>query len=108
MERTQEMIHEELRNGSFVSYPGDVFIVKHSSGMISNSLSIEAHNDHPVHGYKTFWFGLPNELNAWKFLKQINEMGGRKVLYQIDENEPFPFEQSVAYRYRFDPTYRRR
>ena len=95
--RTQESITKDLRTGNFVTSPGDIFIVKHTSNLISNSIVVELKN-----GNENFYFGLPNKIEAWNFLKELNEIGGRKVLYQIDDNEPFDFADSMPYKYRFN------
>lgn len=94
--RTQETIQESLKAGKFISIPGDIYTVKGSSNMLSNSLTL-----HLVNSQESIYFGLPNELDAWKFLKSLNETGGRKVYYQIDNNEPINFEDSLPYKYRF-------
>jgi len=95
--RTQESIYEDLRTGNFVTKPGDVYILEHTSACLSDSLDIKL-----VNRGEEIYFGLPNNIKAWNFLKQLNEIGGRRVLYQVDDNEPINLEDSQPYKYRFN------
>jgi len=103
-ERTQEVIYKQLKEGNFMTVPGDVYILKHTSNVISDSLTIELINKRDD---EQVIFGLPNNIKSWQFLKGLNEIGNRIVLYQIDEEEPFPFEESTPYKYRFDSNFRK-
>ncbi len=87
---------EDFNNGNFITAPKDVFTLMHTSGLISDSLSIKINRSG-----KTFYFGLKNNIESWTLLKKLNEMGARTVLYQIDNETPIAFEDSYPYRYRF-------
>ena len=94
MER-KDTIYSDLKTGNFVTSPNDVFTI-HTSNCISNSISI-----HLTNADESIYFALPNEIAAWKFLKRLNEMGGRKVLHKTDDNSAIPFVDSAPYNYRF-------
>lgn len=85
----------------FIVRPFDNFEILHSSGVISSSIGIHVTNSETK---EDFYLGMDNKLEAWKLLKRIHEMGNRNVSYKIDDNEPFPYEESEAYKYRFGAT----
>lgn len=91
--RTAESIKKNL-----LTCPGDVFTIKGRSNCISDTLIVLIENHNRGESFLNCW---PNKLPVWKLLKQLNEMGGRTVLNQIDDNEPEPFETSLPYKARF-------
>ncbi len=91
--RTAESIKQNL-----ITCPGDVFTIKGSSNCISDSLTVLIENKDRGESFINSW---PNRLPVWKLLKQLNEMGGRIVLNQIDNNKPEPFKDSLPYKVRF-------
>jgi len=91
--RTAESLKENL-----LTCPGDVFTIKGNSNCISDSLTVLIENKDRDESFYNSW---PNRLPVWKLLKQLNDMGGRKVFRQIDDNVPEPFEDSLPYKARF-------
>ena len=91
--RTAKSIKQNL-----ITCPGDVFTIKGNSNCISDSLTILIENKDREESFLKSW---PNRLPVWKLLKQLNKMGGRTVLNQMDDNKPEPFEKSLPYKARF-------
>lgn len=87
-----------VKNGRFLTKPGDVITVKICSYSLSSSISIELANRQT--GERLF-DTIPNWLAAWEWLKSVNEIGGRDVVVQTNDQEPIPFEESAPYLYRF-------
>ncbi len=100
-------LQEALYAGKFVSVPGDVYTIKSTKGMICNSITVHVANTGDVNAAAIEtdeYFTLPNNLDAWKFLKQINEMGGRIVFHQRGDEPPVEYKRSGPYRCRFGKT----
>lgn len=97
--RTQETIMADLKKGKFESVPQDVMTIKSCSNMICNTIDIHLTN---AQSGDDCYFCISNKLDAWKWLKQINEVEARSVLYQIDDNNPIKFEESLPYKSRFE------
>jgi len=91
--RSQQTMSKE-----FITKPGDVFTIKSWKGLISNTISVNVTNE--KHN-EEFWLSFVNELKAWKFLKKLNRMGARTVLFQTNNDKPIPFEKSIPYISRF-------
>lgn len=96
--KTKTMRTAESFKQNLITCPGDVFTIKGTSNCISDSLTILIENKDRGESFLNSW---PNRLEVWKILKRLNEMGGRKVLNQMDDNEPEPFEDSLPYKVRF-------
>ncbi len=98
-------LNDNLKAGKgFVTCPGDVFTVKATPGMLSNSIHIHVTNAGTMNDAAIEtdeYVGLPNNLDAWKMLKQLNEIGGRLVRHQTGDADPVPYEESGPYMYRF-------
>jgi hypothetical protein len=97
-------IQENLYNGKFTSVPGDVYTIERTRGMLSSNVSIHVTNDGTMNAEAILtdeYFNLPNNLDAWKFLKQINEIAGRVVFEKIGDEPAVKYEKSGPYRYRF-------
>lgn len=99
--RTQDSIRESLskKGKSFVSIPGDKMVVAGHRNMLSSSLTILLINEERE---ENVWFSIDNSLPAWKWLKAINEVEAREVVYKVDDDPEIPFENSAPYKYRFN------
>jgi hypothetical protein len=97
--RTQKSIMNDLVNCHFTSTPNDIMTIKHSSGIISDTIAINLSN---ADTQEDIDFCVINKLDAWKWLKAINDCPARKVLYQVDKHTPVPFEESAPYKHRFN------
>jgi hypothetical protein len=88
----------------FTTCPGDVFTIQATSNMISSSIAVRITNDGTMNDaaiHTDEWLTIANRIEAWKLLKQLNDMGGRSVMYQIDDREPIRYEDSMPYKHRF-------
>jgi hypothetical protein len=108
LERGQETIYDEVQSGKFRSHPKDVMVIRHTSGMVTDTISVELFPFYSGHVPKSMWFALKNCLGAWEWLKNISEIHARFVLYQTDDNpETIFYDESAPYKCRFgqlDPT----
>jgi len=93
-------ISEKFYNGEgFKSYPSDVMTIKSTPRCLSNSIAVHITNSAiGTDEYLT----LPNKLEAWKWLKQCNDVPARTVLHQIGDDKPIKYEDSIPYICRFD------
>ena len=88
----------ESMKTNFITCPGDVFVIKGHSRCITDSITVAITNtDRDEH----FYINLRNILAAWKMLKQLDDMGGRSVFDQLDDNDPIPYKDSTPYKARF-------
>ena len=92
--RTQKSMATE-----FITKPGDVFTIKSNRGVICDTITVQVTNDETA---ESFYLGYRNELDAWKHLKRINEIAARRVMYQLDDDEPIDFVECIPYRHRFE------
>jgi hypothetical protein len=102
---TPRNISDKFYDGkSFTSHPGDVMTIKSTSNMISNSIAIHITNDGMTSQASIItdeYLTLTNRIEAWELLKRCNEIESREVMYQIDDNTPIKYEDSIPYEYRF-------
>ncbi len=96
---TIEKRNQESMRKNFISCPGDKYTIKGSSNCISNSITVMVSNSGRE---EKFFITMRNNLDAWKMLKKLDDMGGRTVLDQIDNNAPIPFKDSMPYKHRFN------
>jgi len=89
---------QETMKNQFITAPGDVFTIKSHKNCISDSLTILVTNKNTE---ESFYLSAPNRIEAWKLLLQLDNMGGRSVFLQFGDDEPIPYKQSDAYKYRF-------
>ncbi len=91
--RTNQTMHK-----SFVTCPNDVFTIKGSKYCISDSITIEVSNKSRD---ELFSINLPNKIESWQLLLQLDNMGGRSVFNQHGSDNPEPFKESAPYKARF-------
>ena len=100
MRMEKRNISEKFYNGEgFKSYPSDVMTIKSTPRCLENSITVHITNS--VIGTDEY-LTLPNKLEAWKWLKECNEVYCRKVLYQIGSDKPIKYEDSMPYLHRFN------
>ncbi len=93
--RSQKSMSEE-----FITRPGDVFTVKSFyRQLLTNSIMVEVSNENTK---EDFVMIFPNKTGSWSLFKSINETAGRRVMYQLDGQDPVPFENSTPYKIRFN------
>lgn len=86
---------------SWVTEPADTIYLMFHENTLSSTIACRLHNEKT--GY-TERFSLKNELEAWKWLKKFNEIGGRAVKIETFGSggvEVQDFKDSPAYRCRF-------
>lgn len=103
LDKQKEKNAYERFMANYITNPNDVITILHSTGIISSSIDIKFSNEST--GEKAGYGSLINKKETWNILKEFNEIGGRKVLYQIDNNEPIPFEDSAPYKHRFTESF---
>lgn len=91
--RTQETMRE-----NFISCPGDVYIIKMHRNLISNCLVFYVTNEERK---EKFPITATNKLGVWELLRDLDNMGGRSVMVQIDNDNPINFKDSMPYKARF-------
>jgi len=91
--RSQKSMSEK-----FVTSPDDVYIIKSSTGVLANTISVNVINNKTE---EDFMISFKNIFQSWKVLKQLNEMTSRAVLFQIDNNDPLNYEDCFPYKARF-------
>ena len=91
-------VYERLAETN-VTNPGDKITILHTTNLISNTITCKFENTKTDEA--SIVMGIANIPRHWRFLRDINNIGGRTVLYQIDNGEPFPFEDSIPYKGRF-------
>jgi len=96
--RTADSITDGLGRAKFTSCPGDKMIIKSHRNIISNTVDINLINEARA---ENVHFCVSNIIDAWKWLKDINETEARKVTFQIDDEPEMPFENSMPYKSRF-------
>lgn len=97
--RTWEAVLERLQNrDGFTTCPGDVYTIRHTPGVICNTLSVELKN---TRRGECFLMCLDNKLASWEFLKGLDDTGGREVLYHTRGGGTVPFKESAPYIHRF-------
>lgn len=89
--RSQDTMRER-----FTTKPGDIFTIQSKTGVLSRIISVSVKN-----GNEQFYLSFKNDLDAWKVLKRVNEIPGRSVMFQSDDNTPIPLKNSVPYDSRF-------
>ena len=91
---------ERVDGSTLITKAGDVFTIIIAEGVISNSIEFKLTNKDE--GEEFYVDSIPNKLQAWKMLRDVNDMLFRTVLvYNERENRTDPFEQSAPYIYRF-------
>jgi hypothetical protein len=92
-----EIVNAMKKGEGFVSSPGDVITVEQTPGIISNRIELHLVGKDGTDAR----FALANKLAVWKWLKEINEMGGREVMVECDGIET-PYAESMPYTHRFN------
>ena len=91
---------DERLDGSTVTLkPGDIFTIEVGE-FLSSDICFTLRNKYT--GDEFFPFSIPNKLEAWKMLKEWNEVPNRKVeVHNVREETTVDFEDSKPYKYRF-------
>lgn len=95
---TQKTVFERLIETN-ITKPGDTIIIHSNRGVLSNSIDCTFSNE--VSGEASEKTCIDNIKSNWAWLKRLNGIGGRKVMYQVDIDTLIPYEESTPYKYRF-------
>ena len=91
--------HKSLKEQFFagISNPGDTITIVMQKGVICDSVLLQMHS---AASTKKETFSVPNKLEAWRYLKSINDLAGRRVWVKTG-NRKIPYEKSLPYMIRF-------
>lgn len=78
--------------------PGDILTIRYFPGLSSEVTFTMTNENDP--GYSETR-SASNTTALWKFLKQFNEIAGRKVLIEEEDGSVIPLVESIAYVHRF-------
>lgn len=91
MERTAQTMRQ-----NFISKPNDQYIVPVFRNCLSSGMSFRVLNTN-----EDFSISCDNKLEVWELLRKLDDMGGRSVFVQYDNEQPIPYKESAPYKHRF-------
>ena len=97
--KTIEKRTRETMVQNFISCPNDVYTIKSVSNLISSSLTFYVSNKGRN---ENFAITADNKLSVWELLRDLDNMGGRSVMYQIDKQTPIAYKDSIPFQHRFN------